>query len=320
MKVAIRSLLVLMLTLALAAAAGADELRWKFKEGETLDYVLKRGVEGKITLSGAEIAFVLEMIFDTNWKATSVAADGTAAVDLTVDRIQVDMNSPLGGQLAYDSKAEKEPEGPVWAQLGPVMKGMLGQTFKAKISPLGVVADIELPAALKEVLAKQEVGENRRQGFGIGGNAFNEKGIKELIVQSVLPLPDKAENGATWSRAFENELPMMGKQTSETTFTYAGMEQVNSQNLAKVTAVTEVLFEPAEDPRAELEIVGQEAQATYYFDPAAGHLINSEGVQQMQMEISGQQELTQEIAETVSMRLGKSPDKKPSEPPADKAK
>ena len=58
--------------------------------------------------------------------------------------------------------------------LEPVVNGMLGQTFKVKISPLGKVSDIELPAKLTESFAKQKVGQNRQAGLGIGGNAFTE--------------------------------------------------------------------------------------------------------------------------------------------------
>ncbi|REK10484.1 MAG: hypothetical protein DWQ37_16505 [Planctomycetota bacterium] len=312
-KVAIRSLLTLTLALLSVVAARAEELRWKFKDGEALNYVLKRGVDGKITLSGAEIAFTLEMIFDTTWKATAVAEDGVADVDLTVDRIQIVMDSPLAGRMAYDSSAEKEPEGPVWAQMGPVMKGMLGQTFKTKISPLGKVSDIQLPEKLQDVLGKQEVGENRRQGLGIGGNSFNAKGIKELIEQSVVPLPEEATAEAEWSRSFENAMPGMGTQFSETFFSYEGPEKVDGKELAKISGETEILFEPEENPRADLEIMAQESGATFLFDAQAGHLVKADGSQHLEMEITGPQEVSQVITEKMSMQLGKSPEKPAAE-------
>src|SRR5262249_4883204 len=92
------------LSCALASAVGAESpLRWKFKQGETLNYVLERGVEGKMNLTGSEIAFKMGMAFDISWTATSVASDGAAQVDLTVDRIQINMASPLGGNLTFDS-------------------------------------------------------------------------------------------------------------------------------------------------------------------------------------------------------------------------
>jgi hypothetical protein len=307
-KVVVRSLIASGLLLLVAASLEADELRWKFKQGETLNYVLQRAAEGKLSVSGAQIVFNLKMVFDTTWKPAAVAADGTADVAITVDRIQVSMDSPLFGRMAYDSKSDKEPEGPVWAQMKPVMNGMLGQTFKAKISALGAVSDIGLPEKLTEALAKQEIGENRRQGFGIGSSGFDEKGIKELIVKSVLPLPDTAGKDGKWTQSFENKIPMIGTQTAETTFSVAGTEKQDGKDLAKISAVTELFFEPIENPRAELEIMEQQASATYYFDPQGGHMVKADGTQQAKMEVSGAQEMTQDMKETMSMRLGKSPE------------
>jgi Family of unknown function (DUF6263) len=303
----VRVSLAAVLAVVFVTAVQAQDLRWKFKPDETLNYVLERGVEGKIVLSGAEIAFTMGMTFDTSWKVASVADDGMASVELAVDRIQVSMNSPLFGNMVYDSKGGEEPKSPVWQQMKPVMNGMLAGPFKVKISPLGEVSDVALPEKLAKSLADQEIGENRRQGFGIGGNPFGEKGIKELIAKSVLILP-QAKDGE-WTQTFENALPGLGKQTAETKFTAAGTEKKDGRELAKITSLTELVFEPEENPRAELEIMSQEAAGTYYFDREAGHLVSAEGVQQVGMEVTGRQEVTQEIKETTKMRLGKSPDK-----------
>ncbi len=164
-------LALMVLSLSAAASAWAEApLRWKFKEGETLSYVLDRGTEGKINLTGAEITFKLNMIFDVTWKVASVAQDGTAHVEQTVDRMQVSMNSPLFGSMAYDSKKPEKPMGPVWSQLEPIVNGMLGQTFQMRITSAGKVTEIELPAKLAETFQKQQQrpAGNRQAAFGIG--------------------------------------------------------------------------------------------------------------------------------------------------------
>jgi hypothetical protein len=308
-----RCVLVVTIGLLVASAANAQTpLRWKFKEGEHLNYVLERAVEGKINLSGADIAFKMGMTFDTTWNVKSVAQDGTANVEQTVDRVQIGMSSPLGGNLVYDSQNPEPPAGPVWAQLKPLMEGMLGQTFKAKISSLGKVSDIELPQKLSEVFAKQQQGGNRQAGFGIGGNAFNESGIKEMIEKSVLPLPEAAVGkDVTWKQSFQNPIRGIGTQTAEITYSFADLEQQDGKPVQKISSVTELTFEPADDARADLEITSQEGSAEFYFDPQAGHLIKSAGTQTSALEMSGPRDLTQEIKETTSMRLGKSPAAKP---------
>jgi hypothetical protein len=316
-RASVRLPLAAVLCVLLVSAAGAQELRWKFKPDQTLNYVLERGVDGKIVLSGAEIAFKMGMTFDTSWKATKVADDGAADIDLVVERIQVDMASPLFGNMVYDSKGGEEPKSPVWLQMKPMMQSMLGEAFKIKVSPRGEVSEITMPEKMTKAIAEQEIGENRRQGFGFGGNPFGEKGIKELIAKSVLLLPEA--KGEDWTQSFENAMPGLGTQTAETTFTVAGAEEKDGKKLAKITSATELMFEPDENPKAELEIMSQEAKATYLFDPEAGHLVSAEGTQQLGMEVSGPQEASQEITETMKMHLGKSPDK-PAEKKAAEAK
>ncbi|HWA48790.1 MAG TPA: hypothetical protein VG742_10975, partial [Dongiaceae bacterium] len=70
--------------------------------------------------------------------------------------------------------------------------------------------------------------------------------------------------------------------------------------------------------------------AVYFFDAKAGHMTKADGTQEMTMELSGPQEITQKVKETMSMKLGKSPadqsvttekpaEKKPEAKPAEKA-
>jgi hypothetical protein len=314
--------LAIALLLPMAGAAPAAEApRWKFKQGESLNYVLERVADGQMKLAGNPIGIKMGMTFDTTWKCTGVEADGSAQLEQTVDRVQISMASPLSGDIKFDSSAGATPSGPLGAMLGPMINGLLGQPIKVKISPLGKVSDIQLPEKLKAEFAKQaEVGQNRRAGLGIGGNAFSEDAIKKLLEQAVLPLPEKAEDGVTWTQAFENVLPMLGTEFAETTFSLGGEETVDGKKLTKIDSKTELLFEPEENPRMEMEILEQESSSTAYFDNEAGHLVKSEGKQKAVKEITGQQEVSQDITETFKMYLGKSPaaETKATEKPAAK--
>ena len=112
----------------------------------------------------------------------------------------------------------------------------------------------------------------------------------------------------------------MGNETAETTFSFDGNEMLDGKKVVKVAAKTELTFEPAENPRAELEITEQESTGTFYFDADSGHLIKSSGTQTAVKEITGQQEVTQDIKETTAMYLGKSPAAKPADDAAKGAK
>ena len=299
---------LVLVAVGVSSAQAASPPRWKFAPGKSLNYVLERSVDGKMALAGNEFGIKMGMTFDTTWKCTGVNDDGTANLEQTIDRIQIGMNSPLAGQISYDSSTSEVPEGPLGAFMGPMITGMLHQSFKLKVSPTGEVSDIQLPEKLVAAFAKQaEVSQNRRGGLGIGGNAFDEKGIKELIEQAVLPLPESDDADETWSQEFENEIPGLGIEFAETTYSLAGNETVDGKALVKIAAETEVLFEPAEEPRAEMEIVEQSSSATALFDAEAGHLVRTDGKQVAVKEISGQQEVSQNLTESFKMYLGTSP-------------
>ena len=189
----------------------------------------------------------------------------------------------------------------------------MGQTFPVNISPLGKVSDIKMPDKLAEVFRKQAQNPNRQAGFGIGGG-FSERQIKELIEKSVLPLPEVAPGkGVTWKQHFENPLPRMGSQMTDTTFSFAGPEKLDGKPLEKISAVTEMTFEAADNAMADVEITAQEGSATFYFDPQAGHMVQAKATQTFVMEITGAREITQDMKESMTMRLGTSPAAKPQE-------
>ncbi len=304
------ALAVVCATLIASGAQAAEALRWKLKSGEQLNYIMDRQIDGKLNLSGAEIEFKAQMIFDTTWKVKSVAADGSANIEQTLDRMQINMSSPLGGNLEYDSANPSKPDSPAWNQVEP-MVSMLGETFKWKINPQGTVTDVELPQKLQEIFEKQKSGGNRQQGFGIGNNMFSERGIKEFIEKSVLPLPKEAPGGdESWTQSFENVIPHLGTQTTEITYSFSGQGSEDGKNVAKIASKTELTFEPADDAQADLEITSQKGSGAFLFDPAAGRLLKSKSTQQSAMELSGPRDLTQEIEEVAEMRMGKSPEPK----------
>jgi hypothetical protein len=314
-RVVCRWKFVLVAALALvpvAARAAEAPLRWKFKEGETLNYVMDRSIDGKLNFSGADLEFTVKMVFDSSWKIKSVAKDGAASIDQTIDRVQMNMSSPLAGSIEYDSQDSKMPDNPLWSQMEPIVTGLVGQTFSWNVTPQGKVSDIKLPEKLAEIFAKQGGGGGGRQqgAMGIGNNPFSEKGVKELIEKSVLVLPDVPPGkDVAWKQAFENPIPRIGTQTAETTFKYSGSETLDGKKVAKITSATELTFAPAEDAQADLEITKQESEATYYFDPAAGRVIKANATQMSALELSGPRDLTQELKETTTVRMGKSPAK-----------
>src|SRR4051812_7552274 len=128
MRRSLMGLLVLSV-LAVPATAPAAILRWKFKPGEILRYSMEQTTVTTLNVPDQqEIQTTLNQTIDLSWAVKGVAADGTADVLWTIDRMRLNIKSTLGA-FAYDSKDEKVPEGPVAAALVPTLKVLVGAQF-----------------------------------------------------------------------------------------------------------------------------------------------------------------------------------------------
>jgi uncharacterized protein (UPF0333 family)/uncharacterized membrane protein YgcG len=297
-----------------AATAQADNtLRWKFKEGDTLNYVMDRETEMKMDLSGSLVEIKSGMIFDTTWKVKSVTADGTAMLEQTVDRIQMKMDSPFAS-LDYDSKKPGSGSGQAWEMIGPTIEALVGQTFTLKATAAGQVSDITLPAKLKEQFEKQSGGGGgggrRGGGGGMGGmmGGFSENSVKEMITRSIVPLPEKpVAPDVNWTQSFAEEMRGAGVKKTEVTYSTSEKTTEDGHEIQKIAAKSDITFEPAEESQVDIEIEEQEGDMTIYFDVNAGRTVKAEGNQKQVIAITApNREITQEVDEKVTVRYGKS--------------
>jgi hypothetical protein len=324
---------------ALIACLGVTEvqagkaLKWKFKPGEKLNYALVRKESNNINAGGVEFEIQMKQIMDLNWNVKSVAADGTAEIAQTIDRIQLKMNTPFTGDFAYDSKSEEEPEGQIWQMLGPFMEGMVGQEFTMKVAPNGEVSDITLPEKLVTVIKEQAEGGEGGGGGGrsmMMGGGFSESMIKELISRAVTRLPAGSDD--KWVQEIKTEMGPLGTQVTAVEYAYTGPEKFSNEefpaiaklgkNLEKIGVATKISMEAAEeegDLDIEMELTEQEGSGTVYFDADAGRAVFSKLEQKMTMEgdFMGNEFVRDNTAEVV-MVMGTSDDlpKEPEPAPA----
>lgn len=342
-----------MLLTAAATLLAADEaraektIRWKFKDGQVLNYVLVRNTDGALQVQGNALQLGMGMTFDTTWKVHKVAADGTADVGMTVDRIQIAAKLPVpgaSGEIKVDTKRPESVQNPFLQGMSGLVDALLGQEFALKVTPLGEVTQIEFPEKLQQMFAggqrnqggaepkadeakkdekKAEAprrGGGRRGGGGIPGmNAFTEDGVKQIIKQMIVPVPEAAlSDEVTWTQTFETVEAGAGVQTSETKYSYGGSATEEGRPVEKLTTTTELFFEPAEDAQADVELGEQEGSGTVYFDAEAGHVLKVEGTQKYIKEMSTPRgDVVQDITEKYTMTLGKSPE--PEAKPAKKS-
>src|SRR5258708_1807184 len=101
-------LLVAGAALPSASAQAQTTLRYKFKEGDKLNYVMEQKQEMAMSFMGNDINTKINQTMDMTWKIGAVDKDGSAKMTQTIDRIRMTMDSP-GAKIEYDTKDGKEP-------------------------------------------------------------------------------------------------------------------------------------------------------------------------------------------------------------------
>jgi hypothetical protein len=295
-KVRLAGLLAMTLLLGGTAAQAQTTLRFKFREGEALKYVLDQKMKMEMKVAGKDVDMDMSQVVDLTWKINSVDNNGTAKMVQKFDRVRFSMNGPMG-KVEYDSKDGKQPEGLVGQIIGPMLEAMAGAEFPLTMTTDGKVSDVKVPEKFAEALKNLPAG-------GAGGDLFSEDGIKRMINQSGIQLPDKAvEKGKSWENKVEMKMPF-GKMKVDNVSTYEGPTTRAGKKLEQIAVKPKLTLEPAEDAPFTAKLKSQDAKGTAYFDNEAGRLVESNLTQTMDMELSaGGQNIGQKIEQTITMKL-----------------
>jgi hypothetical protein len=278
--------------------SAADTLRWKFQSGETLRYTMVQEQKQGLKAMGQEFKTNLTQTVDLHWSVKSVSPDGAAEMKQTIDRVRMKVDGP-GGAFEYDSETGKAPEGPVASLLAPLLKSLVGAEFVLKMNARGELSDIKVPAKLVESL-------RQANPAATAGGMFSEEGLKNLIGQSSLSLPqDSLDKGKTWSSPTRLPVPMLGTMVMDKTYTYQGVDP-NNAALVKIGLDTKVSLEPAADSNVAVKITSHEGKGDFAFDPRAGRMVTSKVNDKMEMSLSVMgQDLQQSSESVTTMTLAK---------------
>ena len=106
---------------------------------------------------------------------------------------------------------------------------------------------------------------------------FSEDGLKQMITQSVMPMPEgPIAVGKTWESSAEMDTPPFGKQISTTYYKYAGAEDADGKNLEKIDLTMDVKLEPAADAQAKIKLKDNSAGGQILWDGEAGQPVTSQ--------------------------------------------
>jgi len=293
--------LLTLAAVALALCAGPAQaqttLRYKFKEGEKLPYVLNTDMVITTTVAGMDIEMKFKQSADLNWQVQKVDSDGNARVRIKMGRVKMSMETPMGN-VEYDSTSKDEPEGFLGQMIGKLGKAMANLEMTATVTPTGDLKDVEVPKdALKEL--KGIPGLDK-----LGGGMLSAEGMKDLLALPKLP-KEAVTKGKKWSEKAAIGLPV-GKAKGKTQFTYEGQVEKGGKTLEKIGVTSELKAEMAGDGAIPLKIKGQKSKGHAYLDNQAGRMLEftNEGTIEMELEFGGNT-IPQRITQNISLKLKK---------------
>src|SRR5262249_53888849 len=148
-----------------SSAQAQTTLRYKFKEGEKVAYVMEQKMAIQMNVQGNNVKMNMTQTIDTTWHVQSVDKEGKAKMTQSFDRIRFSMDTPMG-KVEHDSKDGKVPGGPIGQAVGPMFQAMAGAEFSLMMDAQGKTSDFELPDKLTQAL-------KNAPGAGGLGNMFS---------------------------------------------------------------------------------------------------------------------------------------------------
>lgn len=282
--------------LPLSSAEAQTKLRWKFQEGETLNYVMTQDMTSSMNLMGQDIQTKMKQDIEMSWTVDKLESDGSAKMTQKFTRIRFKMTMPppLNQTIEYDSKDGKAPGGPIGNLLGGVFAAMAKAETRFTIDPLGNISDYKIP---EEVLKQFK----QIPGAGNMGGMFSEEGLKQMASQGILAFPTKSlSNGDTWNKKAEIKMPF-GTMKMKTQYTYSGKTK---NGLDTIRSNISISMEPGRNAQIQIKLKKSDSSGKILFDNKAGRVRESNLEQSMVMEITaGGMVIEQETNTLTTMKL-----------------
>jgi hypothetical protein len=291
-------LAVVWLACAPAPATAQEPLRWKFEQGEKLNYEMIQDMT--VSMQGGPMGGQLEtkMIqhMDMTWDIQEVNDAGDATIRQKFNRVKMEMKSPFGG-FEYDSASEEAPAG-LAATIAPMYKAMTEGEFVITMSDRGEVKDVKIPEEVVKAIQQSP-------GAAAMGELATDEGFKKMISQGALQLPEEApQPGQKWSTKMEVKNPMVGTQTVETTYQYEGTKEVDDATYALIRPQLAMAFGEPAQPGVQMKIGEQSSDGEILFNVEEGRLHTSTLNQNVTIDVTaGGQAMQQKIDQRIEVKV-----------------
>jgi hypothetical protein len=291
-------LAALLASVILAGAAQAQTtLRYKYKEGDKLEYVIDQDQKMAMSVLGQDINMTVSVVMEATYQTLKVDDKGNAKVKVTFNRVKMAMKGGPMGNIEIDSADKNEPDDPVGQILGPAVKAIAGMEMTYTVDPLGEIKDAKMSAAALEKL------KNLPGAEAFGGGMFNADTMKSMVQNNMVLPKEPVEKGATWSQKTTTKMGM-GKVSGETKYTYEGETEKRGEKLAKIAVKPNMKIEPDENAKIQFKVKNSNAKGYTFFDNKLGRIAETttETTMEMQLDAMGMT-IDMNIVQNTTMRL-----------------
>jgi RNA polymerase sigma factor (sigma-70 family) len=264
----------------LAAApvrAQRTTLRYQFKVGDKVRYVVEKEMETTTTAAGNERTVTTTQTYDMTWKVTTVDTDGKATLTQTIDRIRFVMDSGLPGKIEFDSRKHKNPKGIGSQILAPGLKVLAGSRFTCTVSPRGEISNFKVPKKVLDAVKKMR-----------GGRAlFSPESFQQLVSQASFVLPTgPVRQGGSWNQKADSKMAGPARMTVDARATYQGKADQGGKKLDKIILTLTAKVAGAGGGLGQFTLKNQDGKGTIFFDNARGRLVESQAGQDLHLEFN----------------------------------
>ena len=245
-------------------------LAWKFRKDGVTRVLVDQDTNMQLEMAGGTLSpgHQTQTIQSTDitWTVKEIAADGVAAIEQKVNRVQLEVKS-AAGNFVIDTNNNLPLTG-LAESMAKGIRPLAGCRFIVKTKPSGEVAEVIIPKEVSD-----------------GLNELSTAGLREIAANGSLTFPSKQiDVGESWPAQYQLDMPPFGKLIVTTTYQYLGEEIVSGKKLDRIKATTAVKAADALN-NSGLKLKSQESSGTIWFDNTRGSIDHSEFRQEMSMSV-----------------------------------
>jgi len=291
-----RCALIAVLMLSASAAQAQTTLRYQFKEGDKLPYVMEQKMKMTMNIMGMNIETTMDMTLNLALNVVEVNKDGSVQMQFKVNDAKMKMDGPTG-KVDVSSTDKNPPDDEVGKILSQVIKAVGAMEMTGHMSATGETKNVKVSEATAKAL------QNVPGADKLGDGSYGES-LKNMLSTLVFPT-EAVDKGKTWTNKSESKT-QFGNALTENTYTYEGTTEQNGATLQKISLKPSIKIEP--NPNADIKVKVKDVKGSgqILFDNKIGRLIESTTTQSTEMQINaGGIDLEQRIEQTTTLRSKK---------------